>query len=167
MRNSFLFITALILTTLLFSGCKKYDEGPKFITLRSVKNRLTNGDWALQELITNGTNVTDSYKEIDFSYSFVASSGLDAKQYTYSQSYTYLGQLVKVSGYIVFLEDDNMRLELDYEYLYNTGYYPDFFSYDNNNNGIVWTIKKLTNKELWMEAMVDGVPTSMKLTKEK
>jgi hypothetical protein len=158
-----LFVTVIFISSILFSGCKKYDEGPKF-TLRSVKNRLTNGPWKLQELTKDGADVTASYKEIDFEYNFDATGGLGTST-TYSQSYTYIGQLNKVSGAVLFFDNDIMEMTVTYSNGSSSA--PNVFSYDSNYESPSWKIKKLTNKEFWLETRVDNEFYSMKLTKDK
>ena len=158
-----IFFSAIILL-FIFSGCKKYDEGPKLITLRTVKSRLTNGDWQLKELITGGLNSTDSYKEIKFYLSFTKFSG----EYNCTLKYTYLGELVEASGNVGFLnKGDDMQMQLYTNGSYSTSYYPSFFTQDSNYEYPIWSISKLTNNELWMETVVDGIATSIKLTKDK
>ncbi len=158
-------LLSAILFIFIFSGCKKYDENPQLITFRTVKSRLTNGDWKLQELITNGENKTDSFKEIDFNLSFTVTSDFGNRQYFTSLSYTYLGELVNASGNVYFLNDgDAMQLELYHNSSYSSDY-PAFFEIDSNYEYPVWKISKLTNKELWMEAIVDGIKTTLKLSK--
>jgi hypothetical protein len=166
MKNTFLFLFLLTLSSSLFLGCKKYEDGPKF-TLRTVKHRLTSGTWRLTELTINGSNVTDSYNEINFSYNFKTDGSL-ATTTTYTQSFTYSGQLQKVYGTVSFTKDDQIEMTLD-EGLYvnyTSGWYPDVFSYDNNTDlAPVWKIRELSNKTFWLEATVDGEPVIMKLEK--
>ncbi len=47
---------ALLLVLSLNTGCKKYEDGPK-ISLASKKSRLC-GDWKIQNVTLNGTDVT-------------------------------------------------------------------------------------------------------------
>lgn len=164
MKHTYRFIISILLTSVLFFGCKKYEEGPKFITLRTVKARLTNGDWKLQELSRDNAIVTDSYKEIDFKYTFDANGSI-AKSASYTQDFTYLGQLNKVSGSVSFLKEDELVLTLESYSSY--GYYPPVFSYDQNDIAPIWKIKKLSNKEFWMETTIEGQVWYMKLTKSK
>ena len=153
MRNTFLFLVILLLSSSLFLGCKKYEDGP-FFTLRTVKSRLTNGDWRLQELTINGTNSTNDYKEIDFKYNFSTNGSL-ATTTTYKQSFTYNGQLLKVYGTIAFTKNDEIIMSLDngLYYNYSQSYYPDIFSY-NGANPPVWKIKELSEKIFWLETTV-------------
>ena len=168
MKNTFLFLFILILSSSLFLGCKKYEDGPKF-TLRTVKNRLTNGTWKLQELTINGSDSTASYKEIDFKYNFNTNGSLGTTT-TYTQSFTYSGQLQKVYGAVSFTKDDQIEMNLD-QGLYNNytmGYYPDVFSYDNTTSAApIWKIRELSNSTFWLEATVDGQLVTMKLMKSK
>ena len=162
-------IVLLFLVLLIsFGGCKKYEEGPKFITFRSVKGRLTNGDWELKELISGGVNQTQSYKQIKFNLSFSVNSNFSTRDFLCNLTYTYDGGLLTGAGYVGFLnKGDDMNLQLYYNDPYqDPNYYPDFFYIDSNYEYPVWHIVKLTNKELWMETTVDGVVTSMKLTKK-
>lgn len=169
MKNTVSFLISIILVTLLFSGCKKYDEGPKF-SLRSVKNRLTNGDWELEKLTVAGIDSTDEYSLIEFNLQIDASEGLDSKNYTFDLSYTYQGQLVKVTnGDIDFQKEGDVIIFKPYYDYYTTYYYsPIFYEYDTTtNNEIEWDIEKLTNKEFWLKTKVNNQIVEMKLTKNK
>ncbi len=166
MKKSTFFIAILLFST-LFLGCRKYDEGPKFITFRTVKNRISNGQWNLEKIITNKIDVTNQYNKSAFSYNFNTKSGF-ASGTIYDQIYTDQSTTpstrYKLSGYVTFFENDQMEMYLtNYSGYYNN--YPPIFSVDSNGETPRWTILKLTNKEFWLITLVDGEYTTMKLTK--
>ena len=168
MKNTVSFFISAIIITLFFSGCKKYEEGPGF-TLRSVKNRLTNGDWELEKLTVGGIDSTLEYSEIEFSMRIYASSGGGAKSYTYDQTYTYQGQLVEVSNAYIYFRDEGNTIIFEPYYYYSTYYYsPIFYGYDaTTSSPIEWDITKLTNTEFWLETKVNGEKVELKLKKNK
>ncbi|MGZ3900983.1 MAG: hypothetical protein ACXVNM_14665 [Bacteroidia bacterium] len=53
-----LFVFALV--AFIFTGCNKYQDGPKF-SLLTKKARLT-GDWKIDKVYFNGNDITDAYK---------------------------------------------------------------------------------------------------------
>jgi len=50
---------ALAITTFIFSGCKKFEDGPRF-SLLTKKSRLT-GKWKIEKVLFNGADSTASY----------------------------------------------------------------------------------------------------------
>ncbi len=181
MKTKSLLVITLLAFTTIFIGCKKYEEGPKFITFRSVKSRLTNGEWKLDKLTVSGIDSTSDYKLLGFSYNFtkVSSTATSSSSlYDYTQTYTYGGVLNTASGYVYFSNHgDDIQMELSSYYTgYNT-YVPPIFGGDDgssNSNGYyssstgsapIWTIKKLTNKEFWMETTLSGRKYVMQLVK--
>jgi hypothetical protein len=168
MKNTVSIFITIIVATLLFSGCKKYEEGPA-LTLRSVKGRLTNADWELEKLTVGTIDSTDEYSQIEFSLHIVASSGMGAKKYTYDMSYTYMGQLVEIeNGYIYFKDDGDKIIFEPYYYYGSYSYSPIFAAYDSyGGTYLEWEIQKLTNKEFWLETKVGNNKVEMKLKKDK
>lgn len=55
-------ILALVVLTFIFTGCNKYQDGPKF-SLLTKKARLT-GDWKIDKVTYNGNDVTSSYNTL-------------------------------------------------------------------------------------------------------
>jgi hypothetical protein len=183
MKTKSLLVITLLAFTTIFTGCKKYDEGPKFITFRSVKSRLTNGEWKLDKLTVSGIDSTTAYKSMGFSYNFTKVSSTTTTSsggsiYDYTQTFTYGGVLNTASGYVYFTNHgDNIQMALSSYYTgYNT-YVPPIFGGDNGSSSgyysssysdaPVWTIEKLTNTEFWMETTLSGKKYVMKLVKNK
>jgi hypothetical protein len=177
--KTLLIITILVFTTAIFIGCKKYEDGPKFITFRSVKSRLTHGEWKLEKLTVNGIDSTAYYNSKGFSYSFTkvsstTTSSSGGNLYNYAQTYTAFDTLNTASGYVFFSNHgDNIQMVLGSYYSgYNTGV-PVVFGGDTGSSGgyyssagsnaPVWTIKKLTHKEFWLETTITGKQYSMQL----
>lgn len=50
---------AMSLAALVFTGCKKYEEGPAF-SLASKKSRLA-GEWKMEKIFLNGTDMTSMF----------------------------------------------------------------------------------------------------------
>jgi hypothetical protein len=178
MKTKTLLIITILAFTTIFTGCKKYEEGPKFITLRSVKNRLTNGEWKLENLTIGGIDSTTYYNANGFTYDFTkvttaesAANGGAGNLYNYSQTFTYGGVLNTASGYVFFSSGGNdIQMSLNTSYGGNSTYVPPIFggsSYSNNSssNGPIWVIKELTNKEFHMVTTLNGQLCSMKLSK--
>jgi hypothetical protein len=165
MKTNYLFpLTILFAVVLALSGCKKYDEGPGF-TLRSVKNRLTNDDWKLQKLEIGGIDSTREYKEFRFELSFDTESGFSGNTYSFELAYTYFGELIKESGIIRF-QDKGDQMQFINDRPYRNNNIPTSSIFSNSYQGPIWEIKKLTNKELWMETFIDRTFHSIKLTKD-
>ncbi len=172
-----IFLTLIVST--LFLGCKKYEENNNFMTLRSVKNRLTNGKWYLKEFKVSGNDSTEYYSEIDFNYTFTKKSNssslisTDNSLYSYSHNFTYLGGKTNISGNVYFYEDGNYVRFLNSEYydIYYYPYYDEFPSIFNSYSEYsspYWKITKLTNNEFWLTTTYnDGEKYSMKLEKSK
>ena len=51
----------IIVITILFSGCRKYEEGP-LISFRSVVHRIE-GNWQVTEYISNGIDSLQYYND--------------------------------------------------------------------------------------------------------
>lgn len=165
MKNTISLFILMLVVSFVFTGCKKYEEGPSF-TLRSVKNRLTNGNWELENLTIGGVDSTLEYRELGFEYSFQASDGLGAKEYSYTQDYTYQGQLVEVKYGSIMFTDKGDKITFQTSDTYSA-YTAPLFGYDYNTyNYVVWDITKLSNKEFWLETKLSSMKVSMKLKKK-
>lgn len=118
-----LLIAAALVTVLNFQSCKKYDDGPSF-SLRSVKNRLA-GEWEVvdaQGLDLDGDITFEFEKNGDFKFTY----GYD---YPDGSTYTY-----SYSGGWEF-EDGKKTIEITL----------------NGETPSEFEIKRLTNKEFWIE----------------
>jgi hypothetical protein len=164
MKNTISFLIATMVVICLFSGCKKYEDGPDF-TLRSVKNRLTNGKWGLDKITIDGQDSTYEYKEVDFNYEFYTGTAFGAKPYTYSQAYTYNSQLIQIdNGDVIFTNNGNTISFQPYSSTYGSySSYSPIFGSDSYGNYLEWDITKLTNKEFWLETVIRTDSSSMKV----
>ena len=119
-------LAALFISTLIFSSCKKYSEGPNYSML-TRKARLCN-DWELKAYSVSGNNA--------FEVDYTTKLSID-KDGTYSMSTTFnaLGQIQGEysNGRWEFAEKD--------ETLY-------FYEDTTSNPTHEYSIKELRNKEL-------------------
>lgn len=119
-----LLLAATVVTILNFSSCGKYEDGPSF-SLRSKKARLT-GEWEVVEI--NGQKPTGYKLEMEFEKSgdFKATYA-----YTYgSQTYSDVAK-------------GEWEWESDKEEI--------SIRFDGETTTTDFEIKRLTNKELWLE----------------
>lgn len=113
-------------------SCGKYDDGPGF-SLASKKSRLTGG-WELEKYKVNGISQDISNMSLDIEFEKDGDYNTSAvtrvtNNYGYSYNYTYF-----TSGDWEFSAD---KEEIEFE--------------DNDGDKFDWEIKRLTNKELWVE----------------
>jgi hypothetical protein len=133
MKTVYKFIL-LIAAILVFDGCNKYVDGPKF-SLRTKKARLTN-TWKLDKLTIGGTDVTAD---------FLAAAG-DYKM-TIHKDGTY-----KVDGN--FPDDGKWELGEDKDDAFMTSNAPNTYA------AVVFRILKLKSKEMtWRHTESNGTYT--------
>ncbi|HSZ26046.1 MAG TPA: hypothetical protein VK766_10020 [Cytophagaceae bacterium] len=171
MKTKAPFLVIFLIISSLFVACKKYEDGPKFITLRSVKNRLTNGNWTLDQLTIGGTDSTQFYDSLGFNYNFAKIVGgtSDGSSYSYTQNFTYQGQLVPVYGNVYFTDHgNNIQMVIDnYNYTYGQNPFPAVFYSASTGSAPIWKIIKLTEEDFWLQTNYNGLPFVLKLTKVK
>jgi hypothetical protein len=109
---------------LLLMGCGKYEEGPS-ISLRAKKSRLV-GNWKLDSAELGGVNVTIFYPIFDVSF---------AEDGAYLERIAVLGFTDEVYDGSWRFNDGKSSIRLDYD--------------DGRTSQV--EIKRLTNKELWIE----------------
>lgn len=125
MRKFKLLFVVAVIASLVFSSCKKYEEGPS-LTLRSRTSRLT-GEWKITKEAENGSAQT-----------FDANARIKIEKggaYTFSS--TYLSQPVSMTGTWEFTSDDEKI-----KFTYTSGGY---------TSSDEWTIMRLSNSELFLE----------------
>lgn len=126
-------IVAFALTILLFTSCKKYEEGPA-LSLRSKKSRLAN-TWQRERKLVNGSEV--ALNTTDQSYRLTLKKNGDAKELNED----------------VFLQEEGMgkwSLESDKEQL------KIFVKFSEDvHRTTVYTIVRLKEKELWLSEMLN------------
>ncbi len=123
-KINILFVVAII-ASVMFCGCKKYDEGPT-ITFRSNVKRIT-GEWKMTKSTRNGValsfNANDRYKinkDGTMVYTWVVGSTSTTAPGTWE----------------FFSDDDSLRMTRTYLFVTTT------FEY---------AIKRLSNSELFIE----------------
>jgi hypothetical protein len=130
----------LVIVAIVFTGCKKYEEGPSF-TLLSKKARMAN-DWKITKVTRNGSDVTSSYSATVSSYSFkIEKSG----SYSSTTSGSVLGTPYTSS------ESGNWAFSGDKESVTFTETSP-------GSSSITFKIIELKNKEMILEE-IDGSDT--------
>lgn len=129
--KNFSYLTVLGAASLTTAGCSKYEDGPNF-SLRTKKARIV-GEWNVESI---GSEVLGSTYSINLN--FEKSGNLTVtSSYSYngySQSYSYAGSWEFAS------DKEEIRLNIDGELE-------------------VFEIKRLTNKEVWLdedESSLDG-----------
>ena len=127
MRNTSALLTLALLSSIVFSSCSKYEDGPAF-SLRSKKERVAN-TWRVERASNNGSDVTSAFDQ----YQLQMLSDGDA---TLAALYT-LGELTfefETNGTWT-LEDAGEVLRLDFQ---------------NNAADESYEILRLKEDELWL-----------------
>ncbi len=128
-----------------FSSCK-YEDGPA-ISLRTKKNRLTNGDWQLQEVTIDNQpyTVEDSNK---FDCIIEQCLFTDNRYYVYQKRLLQGGAttLIEFRGNWNFIDSKN-KIEVSYT------------DSDGNIQMIQKEILRLTNSEFWFKASINNCST--------
>lgn len=128
-------VAVFALLAVIFTGCKKYEEGPSF-TLLSKKSRLA-GDWKIESVTVNGTDYTSAYNTLVGS-SFVMSIKKDG-------TYTIGGNFTD-NGTWVFSSDKTQLIST---------------SSSTGSTAQTVTILKLKSKELWTKEVENGTTTEV------
>lgn len=113
-------------------SCGKYEDGPGF-SLASKKSRLA-GTWELDKLTYSDGSIADLIGSVEIEFEKDGDySSRSTSTYTdnYGSSYSYTNT---TNGEWEFSSD---KEEIEFE--------------DNDGDNYDWEIKRLTNKELWVE----------------
>lgn len=141
MRKVKLLFVALIVASMAFSGCKKYEEGPS-LSLRSKTTRIS-GEWKIVKQQYNGVDVDIDNIEKSFTYEY-------KKEGEFYRSSTLYPNL-KIEGTWEF-NSEKTRLIIKANLLGQP--------YNND-----LTIIRLTNKELIYEEIENGDKSRTELEK--
>jgi hypothetical protein len=136
-KNTTCIITICLL--LLVSGCRKYDEGPYF-SLRSKKARVV-GKWNTEMWLVN------KYEQIYMLDTNRTAEFTDDGKYYYHEYNPFTHIAINAVGDWSFRKDKE-------QLLLSLPGLADSVSYQ------LWDIKKLKNKELWLEFVDYGFPNS-------
>jgi len=117
-------LLVLVATLFIFSGCKKYEDGP-YISFKSKMKRLE-GEWRIVKL--NGDDVFSNYPRLYFKFEEDGKFFRTEKGENYTQTY---------EGTWVW-ESRKEIIEVDLRY-------PDFIERFD------YRVSKLTSGELWIE----------------
>jgi hypothetical protein len=134
-KQIFRLAALLMLTAVVITGCKKYEEGPS-ISLLSKKSRLA-GDWKIEQVLVNGSDQTSAYNLLAGS-NYVMSISKDG---------TY-----KVTGN--WTDDGTWKFSSDKTQLISK-------SNTAGSTENTTTITKLKSKELWTKETENGTTTEM------
>ena len=141
------FIT-ITLSLVLFSACKKYDDGPA-ISLESKKKRLSNV-WIIQKAYETPQGGSKTDKTADY-WNYYASYILNIEK-TGSYSITYNPQNIATYNESGTWSFNGKKTIVT------------FVNADGNPSAIgnVWIIRRLKEKELWMET-INGNNTTIEI----
>lgn len=118
----------IVITSILFTNCKKYSEGPSF-TLLSKKSRLAN-TWKLNKYYINGEDKTSEAFNTFKDFTLI----IDKNNMKYSKSFTAFNLLPYGEAGSWKLSADKMKVE---------------FTPDNSSiNPYSWKIEKLKDREV-------------------
>lgn len=160
--NKKIYWIAVILSFILLTTCKKYENGP-LISLKSPEKRLL-GKWEIEEVKKDGSIVTDfDSLEIDY-YHFEIVDGYSA-QYD-ANVLGRVGNNITNSGLILWGFREN-ETELNFS---NTDLGTPSYLYPLPTmiaNSERWKIKKLSSNRMWLEIDVAQGFIEVKLKKQK
>ena len=146
----------LFVTTIVFSGCKKYKEGP-LISFRSVSTRLI-GVWQVTEYISNGVDSLQYYNDSCGANLYIS----NFEDYN-NRFNMFFDQYSKKDFHSIIILSDNRKE------LYVSSFIDDFGKYFNGpfspNTESNWNILKLTNKELKVTVDINNKNYRMSLKK--
>jgi len=133
----------ILLSTIIISGCKKYEEGP-FISFRPEGRRLL-GDWLVTEYTSNGIDSLQYFKD-----SCGANLGINDLEDDNWQFIIGFGNSKKLyGGFGGVMDFTANRKGLEITPFYD--YYGNFvFGPFSPKNKVTWKLLKLTNKEFRM-----------------
>ena len=154
-------------------GCKKGEEDP-FMSLRSRKARLT-GEWKMTDFKASYYEDGTMYDQYTYDGTYMTST--DGDLYTFSQEFTFEkdgtyeqvsvmeGETSTTEGNWVFMgkskEADIKKKEyvlLDETTLTGDGYVTTYSNF-SDGNAVAYHIKKLSNKEIIMETVIEYTDT--------
>jgi len=165
MKNN-TFIISITIILMLFSGCKKYEEGP-CISFRDVHKRLE-GRWMVDKYYIDNSDNSKNYKD-----NFACGIKLNLKEpgdiigNYYSLIDCSIDSVQYNAGFWELLGDENNKYaKLSFTILYQ--------SLDSLSHGIgvfntdtmtTWNIMKLSNKFLNLETELRGIKYRVELNK--
>lgn len=148
------------LSAMLFNSCKKYEDGP-FISLISPLNRLA-GQWEVYYFEINNDDFSSIYKDsCNCNLSFInKKSTLYFRYYNCKPSYGFSGDLKLI--------DNESKIETTTGLSYKADRPYDTIKYFNIFGDLtynIWTIKRLSSKDLWINCFSNNINYFLKLKK--
>ena len=146
MKYTASFILLILTSILLFSGCKKYPEGP-LINFESKLQRV-DGIWDVEYFGINGYDSTANLKNWPY-YGYYEFSHLDRGGHL-SFSYLPIGHLAhNTAGYWEFQDRKNNLFVVQNQYI--TPSNPSFGAYAAP--AVSWEIRRLMTEQLWIRTV--------------
>ena len=140
-------LCTLISIIIAFSGCKKYPDGPA-ISLLSKESRIT-GEWDVEYFSIDGYDSTSYLKSQTFYGKYFLSSEMEASH--------------KLFIFKSISDDPNDNGHGLWMFLnHKESLYINFENYHGASTGayraksVVWEIRRLKNKELWLKTLYNG-----------
>lgn len=142
-------IIFFLLVIVLYAGCKKYPDGPA-ISLRSKEARIQ-GTWDVEYFSIDGNDSTNFLKSQPFfgKYKISGESEGDNKLFVYINTLSTSPPNYNGAGFWMFL---NNRESLYIHFNNYSG--PAIGAYRAED--IVWEIRRLKSKELWLKTTYKG-----------
>lgn len=156
MKKISIIILATLSFSMIFSACKKYEEGPA-LTFRTPKQRVV-GTWSLEEARYN--NVKIDFNNLQGLINSFNLGGMDMDSIPFDLSELSLKSIklnLEKEG------DGQIKIEIAYQMLQLPAYNQDItWSFDDKKDALIFTtenssdnqsfkILKLTKNELWLE----------------
>jgi hypothetical protein len=142
---------AFIISAVIISGCKKYEEGPCF-SLRSKENRVR-GEWELEYLYINGVDSTQAVKsQTCYGNLFINTESKHYLEGNWDLKYDY-HSCNRCDGTWSF-EDKNRVFIFDVEERDTTDFKP-VGPYMNIKHRS-WEIRRLTKDQFWIATNFNG-----------
>lgn len=137
------------LVIILYSGCKKYPDGPA-ISLLSKEGRLT-GEWDVEYFSINGYDSTSYLKSLPFYGKYFLSNEKEGKNnlFVYKNSVLPTTPNYNGGGFWMFLNHKESV------YIHFNSYTPPSLGAFRAED-VVWEIRKLKSKELWLKTTYNG-----------
>jgi len=160
----------LLITFLVLTACTKYDEGPKISLRRDFKKFL--GTWHIDKFYVNGFDSTASLKK-EYGDSLYIKYYTKYKDNYYQEAYNDIYLFKRINEVVYYFKyyylinsSDNFEIYNKNEVygiaLNSTG----ILGVENHNGWVTWKIKRLTKKEMNLEA-IDNSNTLFRLEMTK
>ena len=149
LKQILFFSICIVLYT--FSGCKKYPDGP-LISLLSKEGRLT-GEWDVESFSIDGYDSTSYLKSLPLYGIYVFGKHEEGEGNFFSfRSKDYPNVTTPIYTHVGYWKFTNKKESV---FIHMENYTPQSAGAFRAND-ITWDIKRLKNKELWLETVYNG-----------